>query len=367
VPALRQLANGSNRFADLALRRLFQLAPAEGRTRIIETIRRPHSGSTLQTLGALPEAVLPELDDVIARNLEADTTDFMVATINMAMLHRYASPAIAPRIIRRVGPAMADMFACAPQAYAIAYVLRVRPQDGADLLDRALANRARTGCYRAVLLDTAQRQMTPEVERRAIAALDDDDPRVAQSAIETLGRFGSAAAAPFLRAHFDAWYRVWQGRAGELEFNRARGIDDPGVVNRAFESAYLRALAAPLGWLADAGEIVAVRERCVTDSCRREADTLLMLNATETVTVNVSTFDGIDFEGRLAQYYINSMAALGRKLSQYPKGTIFTVRAGGDAETARAITAELTAWAAKQGLRTASPPPSGPSPGNQSR
>jgi hypothetical protein len=349
VPALRQLAGGSNQLADLALRRLYQFAPAEGRTRIIETIRRPRPGFTLQTLGALPDAMLPELDDVIARNIEADTNDFMLATINMAMLHRYASPAIAPRVIQHVVPAMMDMFACEPQAYALAYFLRVRPQDGADLLDRALTNRSRTGCYRRVLLDTAQRQMTPEVERRAIAALDDDDPRVVQSAIETLGKFGSAAAAPFLRAHFDAWHRLWQSRASELQFNRARGVDDPGVVNGAIESAYLRALAAPLGWLAGAGEIAAVREWCVTDSCRREADTL-MGNATETETLNVSTFDGIDFEGRLAQYYINSMAALGRKLSQYPKGTIFTVRASGDAETVRGITAELSGWASKHGF-----------------
>jgi hypothetical protein len=351
VPALRQLANGSNRFADLALRRLFQLAPAEGRTRIIETIRRPHSGSTLQTLGALPEAVLPELDDVIARNLEADTTDFMVATINMAMLHRYASPAIAPRMLGRITPAVADMFACEPQAYALAYFVRVRPQDGAELLDRALAARSRTGCYRGVLLDTAERHMTPEIERRAIAALDDEDPRVVQNAIETLGKFGSVASAPILRAHFDAWHRAWQGRAGELEFNRARGVDDPGAANRALESAFLRALAAPLGWLADAGGIAAVREWCVTDSCRREADVLLD-DAADIVTVNVSMFDGIDFQGRLAQYHINSLAGLGRKLSQYPKGTIFIVRAGGDAETARSIAAELTAWAAKQGFAT---------------
>ena len=348
VPALRQLSSGSNQFADLALRRLYQLAPGEGRARIIEVIRRPYSGSTLQTLGALPDALLPELDDVIARNIEADTTDLMVTTINMAMLHRYASPAIAPRMIRQIVPAVADMFACEPQAYALAYVLRVRPEEGAGLLDRALAARSKTGCYRSVLLDTAKRHMSPELERRAIAALDDDDPRVVQSAIETLGKFGSVASAPFLRAHFDAWHRAWQGRAGELQFNRARGIDDPGAVNQAIESAYLRALAAPLGWLAGATDIAAVRERCVTDSCRREAD--VFMDAAESVTVNVSTFDGIDFEGRLAQYYMNSIAALGRKLSQYPKGTIFVVKASGDAETARGITAELTAWAAKQGF-----------------
>jgi hypothetical protein len=350
VPALRQLANGSNQFADLALRRLYQLAPSEGRARIVETIRRPHSGSTLRTLGALPDAMLPELDEVIAQNIEADTSDLMVTTLNMAMLHRYASPAIAPRMLRRITPAVADMFACEPQAYALAYFLRVRPQDGADLLERALAARSKTGCYRSVLHDTAQRRMTPELERRAIAALDDEEPRVVQSAIETLGKFGSVASAPILRARFEGWHRVWQGRAGELDFNRARGTDDPGVVNRAIESAYLRALAAPLGWLPDAGDITAVREWCVTDSCRREADALLMLNATENATVNVSTFDGIDFDGRLAQYYVNSLAALGRKLSQYPKGTIFTVRAGGDAEIARGITAELAAWAAKQGF-----------------
>jgi hypothetical protein len=348
VPALRQLAAGSNSLADLALRRLYQIAPEEGRARIIDTIRRPHASSTLKTLGALPDATVPELDQAIAQNLETDAADLFLMTINTAMLHRYATTSLVPRVQWLVP--LVGRLACLPQAHTLAYFLRVRPQEGAELLDRAITARVGTGCYQSVLLDTAQLRMTPELERRAITALDDEHPRVVLSAIDTLGRFGSPLAIPHLRARFEAWHRTWQGRARELQWNHAVDVDDPGVVNGTIETAYLRALGAPLGWRTSADEISTLREWCVTENCRRQADSLIS-QAADT-TIEVSRFEGnADFEGRMAQYYLDSLAALGRKLSQFPKGTNFPVRASGDAETARTIIAELAAWATKQGFR----------------
>jgi hypothetical protein len=332
----------------LALRRLYQIAPEEGRARIIDTIRRPHAGSTLKTLGALPDATVPELDQAIAQNLETDAADLFLMTINTAMLHRYATTSLVPRVQWLVP--LVGRLACLPQAHTLAYFLRVRPQEGAELLDRAITARVGTGCYQSVLLDTAQLRMTPELERRAITALDDEHPRVVLSAIDTLGRFGSPLAIPHLRGRFEAWHRTWQGRARELQWNQAVDVDAPGVVNGTIETAYLRALGAPLGWQTSADEISTLREWCVTENCRRQADSLIS-QAADT-TIEVSRFEGnADFEGRMAQYYLDSLAALGRKLSQFPKGTNFPVRASGDAETARTIIAELAAWATKQGFR----------------
>ena len=345
LPVLRTLAGGSGEVADLALRRLYQLSPDEGEGRILDAIRRPRPGLTLKTLGALPDATLPRLDEDIARNLETDITD-----LNAAMLYRYASPAVATRMLKGLDNLIGRL-ACLPQEYVLAYFLRVNPRQGAELVDRAVAARSQTGCYQSVLTAAAQLRMTPELEVRAIAALDDEQPQVVMSAINMLGRSGSAKAAAVLRSHFDSWSRRWRGRAGELRYNPALEVPvQAGALNASIESAYLQALGAARGWLTGVTEITALRELCVTDGCRQSAD-ILVQQAGDT-TIDISRFEAFDeLSARLAQYQLDSLPSLTRKLSQYPRGTSFTLRmTGGDAAQKRTLTAELRAWATKQGF-----------------
>src|SRR5712692_957828 len=53
------------------------------------------------------------------------------------------------------------------------------------------ASREMTGCYQMALRDIATLRMTPGVEAVAADHLDDPDPQVVISAVETLGRYGS--------------------------------------------------------------------------------------------------------------------------------------------------------------------------------
>ena len=92
-----------------------------------------------------------------------------------------------------------------------------------DLLDRALASRADTGCYTAALHGVAKLRMTPGVEALAVAHLEDPDPQVVISAADTLGRYGSPASAQALRAQFDRWHRAWEGRQDELGYSLYSG------------------------------------------------------------------------------------------------------------------------------------------------
>jgi hypothetical protein len=266
------------------------------------------------------------------------------------MVYRYASPAVAPRIRQMVVPAVGQMFGCVPQNYALAYLLRVNPQEGIALVERALAARGKTNCYQFLLRDTARLRMTPGLESLMISALDDEHPRVVQNAIEALGEFGSPAALPVLRSHFDSWQRAWRGRTNELRFTQLAAPDDAAAANRSIEMEYLRALAGGRGWLTDSGEIAALREWCVTDGCRSSAD-LLFQQAGDT-TIEISRFEAFDdLTAQIAQYRFDSLPSLTRKLSQYPRGTSFTLRmTSGDATQKRTLTAELRAWATKQGL-----------------
>ena len=123
IPVLQELADGSDRLADIALRRLYALAPDEGRARILSEIENPKPGASLRTLGMLPDEARPEVDDVITNRIEVGITD-----IDLALLHRYASPAVAPRIVAWLWGLLGRL-ACTPQAYALAYVLRAAPRD----------------------------------------------------------------------------------------------------------------------------------------------------------------------------------------------------------------------------------------------
>jgi hypothetical protein len=69
-------------------------------------------------------------------------------------------------------------------------------------------------------------------------------------------------------------------------------------------------------------------------------------------TIDISRFEAFDdLSAQIAQYRIDSLPSLTRKLAQYPRGTSFTLRVtDGDAVQRRTLTAELRAWATKQGF-----------------
>ena len=181
LPALRRLIaaapTDAPSAADLALRRLAQLAPDEARPLILREIQNPRRGATLKTLGSLRDAELPDLDDALAANFEASNSE-----IHAALVQRYATRKIASRILASAGDKIGGM-ACNLQASILAYFLRVDEATGSTLLDRAMTSRA-TGCWR-FLNQIAALRMTPVVQARAIADLDNPDPDVVIAAIET--------------------------------------------------------------------------------------------------------------------------------------------------------------------------------------
>jgi hypothetical protein len=345
IPVLRELADGSNRLANLALRRLYALSPEEGRARILREIANPKPSASLRTLGILPDTTLPELDETIAQAVEANVTE-----IGIALLYRYASPAIAPRMRLRLGDRIGRL-ACQPQTHALAFFLRAAPRDGAALLERALVSRDGTGCFRSVLLDTASLQMTPELEATARAHLDDSDPRVVLSAVDTLGRYGSPAAIPSLQAAFERWRRQWAERLNVLRFNLAQRTETSAAVQGMIEMAYVRALGP--GALVGGPAIADPHELCITDDCR------VMVPGSTTddqyTTIVVTGFDNArDLFATLSGYEFRSLASLERKLAQYRQGTRLRMRIQiANLDHAQATASELAAWAAAHGLELA--------------
>ena len=350
VPVLRRIVEGqgsaSAPLGDLALRRLYELSPEQGRSLILREIVNPRPEATLETLGMLPDRELAALDAILAGNVDPDL-GFDAFSIRAELLQRYATAAVAQRVLTEVEPVLPRM-ACRPHAALLAYFVRAIPDMGRTLIDRALDSRTLTGCYQSVLRDIAALHMTSAVEAAALAHLDDPDAQVAINAIETLGRFGTPAAYGPLRKQFESWHEAWQGRDQELRYSRAN--DRPAAVQGMVELTYLQALARGQAWFAGTRDLGELRSLCVTDNCRTQADH--MVDAAADTTVKVLRVNGPgDALAMVGHYHLPSMSALEQKLQQYPKGTVFTLETGAlDPRTASVVAAELLKFAAANGI-----------------
>lgn len=340
-PILRRLAETpappSTSLRDLALRRLYDVAPEEARALILKGLRNPSAGASLRTLGMLPDRELPELDDVLAANVDADD-DYDALSLHAELLQRYASSAASARVLSRIDGTLERM-ACRPKAALIAYFVRADPALAQTMIEAALGSRETTGCYRAILGDLARLHMDPAIESAAIARLDDPDADVVRSAVETLGRYGTAAAREPLRARFERWHQAWDGRQEALRYSPIadRAQAAPGMV----EAVLLDALGRGRGWLADEDDLRGLREWCVTDSCRMQC-TRMMASAGETRITILRVEEPDDSIAMLAQYHLTSMSALEQKLAQYPPGSSFTLDVTAlDSATATAVASRL--------------------------
>ena len=318
LPVLRRLYEKDSNYPDLtsvALSRLYELSPDEGRRLIIEEMRKREPRVNMHTLTLLPDETLPEVDALVEERAGTDNFD---PEILLQLAERYASSAVAAKLKssyeKKVG-----RFACAPQEALLSYFLRVDRDTGLDLVERALASRKATGCYQTLLGSIARKQMSPELEKTAISSLDDPDPEMVRSAAEMLGGYGSKDARDALLHRFEQWHELWEGREKELNEQRRT---DPSNTQGRLEETLFRALANSPAWLADKEMITKLRQLCVSRNCRSEADsTLEQFGSNITVFFDMRTSKVAHTS--IGQYNVLSLDQLKTKVTQYPKGTTF--------------------------------------------
>jgi hypothetical protein len=346
LPALRHLVSASPGAAspafDLALRRLYELAPEEARPMILREMRNPRRGVTVATLGLLPDRELPELDGVLVAGLAADADD-----IAFELVERYASRSVAARLQASFGGRIGRM-PCRPQAALLAYFLRVDRPAGRMLLETALTTRADTRCYTSVLGEVASRRTMADIETLAIRHLGDDEPDVVANAAEALGRFGSADALPALRSRLEQWSRQWAGRQEELVYRDPR--PNPPAAHAMVEFSLVQAIGRGQAWHLDGAALRGVESLCVTDSCRQQVNQ--MLESAEHRVIRVHWLDEPQRSSiSIAQYDLRSLEALEQKLAQFPRGSSFTLDVSAlDADSAATATARVRAASLAHGL-----------------
>jgi len=312
----------------IALRRLFESAPDEGRRLILDEIRRPKPRVNQTVLRSLPDETLPELDNVLAANLEESVGKGSGDTdVITELIERYATAAIFPRVRAVYETAGAGHWACRPQDALLAYLLRVDPAFGGEQLNKALAARGKdfTRCYASALGSVAKLHMSTEVEEAATAALEDEDPEVVSQAADVLGRFGSADAEKLLWRRLERWHEATQSRSEEMT-NQNAGIPAFGASESSGQAMIEQALRVALlggqAWFLDPEKLNHLRGLCLTDQCRRDVDSAA--RSSNDISIWLSPFDDETYlRITVGQYQPQSIELLKQKLLQFPKGTLF--------------------------------------------
>jgi hypothetical protein len=341
---------------DLALKRVYELAPAEGRALILAEIRRAQPRASAAALTLLPAEPMPELDDLLAGRLEQIVNGGELGEHELAatLAARYASPDIYNRVRRVYGDN--GGWACAVQAAMLAYLVRHGSTEGALLVNRALDARGTTGCYLTVLTDVANIFMSPALERIAVQRLNDKDPGVAANAISLLRDHGSGAAEQVLWRKFEQWHDKWKDRVGTFTVVVSGTQTDPQVL---FEGAIVYALAHARNWITGPPKLKRLRGLCLTKPAKATIDRLLE-SWIEPVAIRFTAGNSSGFIPTtpyetwfVAQYYVTSVADLKKLLTRFPADTTFSFPASisDDATADEKLFSELERYLALNQLK----------------
>ena len=298
---------------DAAVRRIYDLAPEEGRRLILSQIAAPNTYLRSSTLNLLPDSRLPELNDVLAAQQEAHRyVDSLIL--------RYATGDIVQRIEKAYQSRKEDLDRqklphCGGPI--IFYFLQYDPAFGEKELRSAVDNPAPfPACYDIgfQFQSLGGYAYSPALEHLAIEFLGSSKVPVKRGAAEVLGKYGSPAAQRPLWDTLEYFHSWWKGR--EEQLNEATGQE--GI---QFERALRIALARADSWTLQEEGLNRLLSLCSSKWCRQET-TEWLNQASSPVSIQIMPApDG--FSMTIAQYEVHSEEQLRRKVQQFPSGTAF--------------------------------------------
>jgi hypothetical protein len=331
LPVLRQLVDRESTPRDsreevrsIALRRLYQLAPDEGRAIILREMKRTPPRIRGYVLDILPDAELAEVDEMLEARLAKSPPDQELEAVAdySHLIGRYATANSLSRV-KPVAAKWIGKMACGPQASLLAYLLRVDPDYAAAAFEQGLAARGKgdTGCYRIQFEQVSRISPSPVLEEFAIQHLDDPDRPVAVQAIQFLGRRGSPAAEKPLWNSLERWHQQWQTRREEVQPQIVNGMvaGEPAQ----FEVELVRALINGPGWFADSDKLKRIEELCLTPGSRAEVQSALHELDNHTIHIGLGPSEDFPTFIQVGRFNAQSIGALKEKLSHMPKGTHF--------------------------------------------
>jgi hypothetical protein len=335
APALKALFDRPDTPTELrseALRRLLELDPAEGRRRLLETIRtgKPdlgHVNVAMALLGALPEASLAELDAPLAARFEADVAargsgDLQFVT---ALLARYATAGALPRVQAAarspIALSLLEMDQGRARASLVGYLSRVAPAIGAGALREALVGMS-AGSQALFLRNVAEVFMSPETEKALVGLVEQAEPDVVAVAAQALQLHGSAAAEAPLWKRLERWHAQWSGKQDQLLHRWTDPRDEKRFAEVHLEQALWRAIADGRGWLADRAKLERLGGLLVASDEKEQHRYALEAWASNRLALAVDESEPGEVRYDLAHYHRLSQRDLEKRLQQLPRGTV---------------------------------------------
>jgi hypothetical protein len=319
LPLLRSLyqarVNGSNEVRDVALRRLFQLAPHEGRALMRAELQRDRLRVSMETIAMLPDRAFPRYERRWVELLERATTERDRRSAAQR-IERFGTGRIAQKVLRFYDREQRRL-SCGSRAVLLAYLVRVDPKRGRVLLVKAATSFMwDETCSGSVLEDAAELEGTSNMELAALQVLAGRDADAAGSAARALSQYGSVSVRPALEQRLNALHVVIRQR-GESPNSSVR--EQRGLHNAEYD--LMSALAGARSWTLTREEQNRLADRCLLGSCGNLADVSWSDPSLSMIAPRPRIGDEAQLPFFIAGYSGRSLADLDRKLRQFPPGT----------------------------------------------
>jgi hypothetical protein len=341
-------------FPGVALQRIYELSPVEGRQLILDEIKRPVPRVNIQVLGSLPDKELPELEDAIIQHLIDFKGEYRSEETAAALIARYVSPASLPRV-REAFEDKIGTFGCTVQSSLIEYFLHSDQEFGLQMIRKELAVRKGTRCYATALGNAAvsDEQLTPPAESLVLEYLNDSDPDTVLSAVALLAAHGSSDSRSKIKAAITQLLERLRTQKRDPESDMSS--EDPIQVGY-FAESLLRNYIHGLRWLVDDDELTELANLCLGEECRRQTKSWSPMHRTEITLYRPS---GLKLDTRFSVGIFERLTwkDLKMKLIQFPKGTQFTWQLyGREDDEDRKFFDELEGYLKDHGMEIARPP-----------
>jgi len=335
---------------DYALLRIWQVAPEETRTLMLQEIAKPQGDIGINVLGLLPERTLPQFEagwlETIRQGGAADVV--------FQLVDRYGSEHSLPAL-ESTYEAHRGEWACIPQTAMLRYLLRVNPDYGVKELTAAMALRKATGCYRTQLSELREYLHMPQVEKLAVEQLDDPAPSAAGDAALALQRYGSPAAENALWARLEKLHEQWKDKDDKLLHPQPNAMSIAS--ENGLEEPLVQGILHGQAWFADAATIRRLKE--LTSPARQnELEGALQTLGGWEFMLNMIWWPEDELDYTLGWYSGKGMASFKNKLAQFPPGSHFrmvTTKAVQGAHQAEFAEAERAASANGQIIEVLAP------------
>lgn len=296
-----------------ALRRIFGIAPDQGRELILKEIANPKRDIGIDVLGLLPDRELPQIEPPILAKLKVGNgTD-----LDYQLLERYATSRAFPEI-KPVYEAHRGGWACVPQTAMLHYFLRVQPEYGISQVSGALGERQKTGCYRTLLTGLEEKVADRKIERIAVESLNDPSVEVDADAAQALGKYGSARVEQALWARMEKFNHEWKDKGDELRFRPGAKPEVMAAVR--LEQVLVQAIASGGGWYATE-EAIRKLENLASPQMQAELEAALQEIHRGEYSLSLNWWPQGTLMYSVGRYSGKGMAALKGKLAQFPAGT----------------------------------------------